>query len=191
MAMIKDFDGPIPGENFTSDTKNYAWHRPPDFTDLDDAIDWSIKKLSAKEAAFGLMTMLDMGLPIVHAARTFVMSGVGEGRWTPDFAILLAGPIARIMMTMGDAADIKYEMGLDNSKPPTKVFLEKMMELKQSNVNKGIEAIDPESIKEEAMSQGTPQEGNSALEEAPIAAPVSRGFASRSSTPINSTEGSM
>lgn len=183
MALMQPMDGPIPGENFTSDTKNYAWHRPPDFTDLDEAIDWSIKKLGEKKAAYGLMTMLDMGMPIVAAARAFVLSGIGEGRWTPDFAILLAGPVARIMMTMGDAAGIKYDMGLTDSKPPTKVFLQKMMELKQSNVDKGIEAVDPEAIKEEAGSQEP-------IEEAPTA-PVSRGFASRPSAPTSPTEGSM
>lgn len=184
---MKPFDGPIPGENFTSDTKNYAWHRPPDFTDLDEAIDWSIKKLSGKDAAFGLMTMLDMGLPIVHAARTFVISGVGEGRWTPDFAILLAGPVARIMMTMGDAAGIKYEMGLDNSKPPTKEFLSFMSNFKKSDVGAAVDAVDPEEIKSEASGQEAPVEE-------PISAPASRGFASKPSTlsaPTEPTEGSM
>ena len=27
--------GPIPGENFTSDERNYPWHRPPEYTDTD------------------------------------------------------------------------------------------------------------------------------------------------------------
>ena len=38
--IIDDFDpaqpsGPIPGENFTSDERNYPWHRPPEYTDMD------------------------------------------------------------------------------------------------------------------------------------------------------------
>ena len=34
--MLKMFDAPIAGENFTSDTRNYPWHRPPEITDYDD-----------------------------------------------------------------------------------------------------------------------------------------------------------
>ena len=36
----KNFDAPIPGENYTAETKNYPWHRPPDIVDYDEAIDF-------------------------------------------------------------------------------------------------------------------------------------------------------
>ena len=33
------FDGPIPGANFTSDERNWPWHRAPDITDTDEALE--------------------------------------------------------------------------------------------------------------------------------------------------------
>ena len=32
-------NAPIPGANYTSDTRNYPWHRPPDITDVDEALE--------------------------------------------------------------------------------------------------------------------------------------------------------
>lgn len=115
-------EGPIPGENYTSDTKNYAWHRPPEITDMDKAIEVSIKQLSSKTGAYGVLNSLLGGLTVVKAAELFVMSGVGKGLWTPDFAILLAGPVAKMIEIMAKDAEIKYNMGLDDISPPTISF---------------------------------------------------------------------
>ena len=62
---MKKFDGPIPGENYTSDTKNYPWHRPPEYDDLDKAIEYIGKRLTNQEYAVGVLTMLEAGIPIV------------------------------------------------------------------------------------------------------------------------------
>lgn len=153
MALIQDFDGPIPGENFTSDTKNYPWHRPPEYTDLDDAIDFTIKRFTKESNAFGLITMLEMGLDVATITRTYVISGIGAGRWTPDFAILLAGPVARIIMTMAKLYKVDYDLGLDEDLPPTKPFLEAMVPVDKSKAVQAAKGVDSEAIKEEAASQ--------------------------------------
>lgn len=115
-------EGPIPGENFTSDTKNYAWHRPPEITDMDQAIEASVKQLASKTGAYGVLNSLLGGLTVVKAAELFVMSGVSKGKWTPDFAILLAGPVAKMIEIMAKDAEIDYKMGIDDISPPTISF---------------------------------------------------------------------
>ena len=74
--MLKDksvlLDGPIPGANYTSDTKNYPWHRPPDFTNLDDAIEDSVKKLTRKKSVFGLISMMQNGMTTFLTEILFV-----------------------------------------------------------------------------------------------------------------------
>ena len=122
-------DGPIPGENYTSDTKNYAWHRPPEFDDIDKAIDYIGKKLTKGDNAVGLLTMIEAGIPIVDLAQMFLMSGIGAGKWTLDYALLLAGPVAHIMVIMAKGYGIKYNLGLDDNKadrPPSIAFLDTM-----------------------------------------------------------------
>lgn len=171
MALIQDFDGPIPGENYTSDTKNYPWHRPPEFTDLDDAIDYTIAKFTKKDNAFGLITMLEMGMSIAVITRTYVISGIGQGRWTPDFAVLLSGPVARIIQLMAKSYDVEADLGIDDGAPPTKVFLEFMGKVDGNRAVEAAESVDPEEIKQEAEAQPpTPLEPSS---------PSGRGFMSR------------
>lgn len=113
MAKLEALDGPIPGENFTSDTKNYPWHRPPDFTDLNEAVDFCIKHLTKKQQSFGILTALEAGVTVAQATRAIVISGISDGKWTPDFAILVAGPVARIIQTLADGYGIDAELGID------------------------------------------------------------------------------
>jgi len=163
MALIQPIDGPIPGENFTSNTKNYPWHRPPEFTDIDDAIEYTIKKFRKKEAAFGLITMIEMGMDISTLTRTYVVNGIGQGRWTPDFAILLAGPVARIMMLMAKSYGVEYDLGIDDSLPPTKVFLDfvgKVSPQRAVEAAESVEATDVAAPTEEPAGEApTPSTG--------------------------------
>lgn len=108
--------GPIPGENFTSDTKNYPWHRPPEYNDLDKAIDGVAKKLLSEESATGILSMVQAGMTIAALTDTFLTSGIGAGKWTPDFALLLAGPTSHIMCLMCEGYGIEYDLGLEEKK---------------------------------------------------------------------------
>jgi hypothetical protein len=140
-------DGPIPGENYTSDTKNYPWHRPPEYTTLDEAIEASFKKLTEENAAYGVLTMLEMGMTVADMTETFLMSGIGAGKWTPDFALLMAGPISHIIYLMAKGYDIDCDMGIDNSyKGPTTAFFKATLKDKK-RIKEATKDIDVEAIK--------------------------------------------
>ena len=133
--LMQHPNGPIPGENYTSDTKNYPWHRPPDHTDLDSAIVDAMKHLSQKANAYGLLNSLSLGVTVVQAATMFVISGVGKGKWTVDHAILLAGPVAKIIQIMADGAKIKYDMGLEDDPIPTVGYYGELTKIESENVS--------------------------------------------------------
>lgn len=113
MSETGIFDGPIPGENFTSDTKNYPWHRPPEITDYDEAVAYSMKTLTDPEVGFKFMSILEAGYSIATATDIFVTQGIGIGKWTPDYAVLIAGPVARTLEIMAKSYGIEAEMGAD------------------------------------------------------------------------------
>ncbi len=141
-----EFDAPIPGENFTSDTKNYPWHRPPQFDELDDAIEFAAEKILDPDNAHGLLMMMQMGADIVTLVDTFLTAGIGAGKWTPDFAILMAGPLAHIMLHLGKGAGLDPKIGIENKKPKmTKAFFEgrKMLD---AEVDEAIGAVDVDAI---------------------------------------------
>lgn len=138
MAIDALLDGPIPGENYTSDTKNYPWHRPPDIVDIDEAIQWSIENLTEEEAGFAMLSLIEAGTDIVTAADIFVTIGIAKGKWTPDFAILLAGPVARVLEIMAKAYEVEYKLGLEKRGPRmTSAFLKAAREGRVEPVDMG------------------------------------------------------
>lgn len=153
--------GPIPGENYTSDTRNYPWHRPPEFTDIDKAIDMIAKRMFSEEGR-GAVVMLKAGIDVASITEMFLMSGVGAGKWTVDFALLLAGPVSHILCLMAEAYDIEYDLGIEDKTPKqTAAFLKEMRK--------------DEEAKKLVLRQ-IPQIQEQAAEQVPEAPPAGGGF---------------
>lgn len=139
---ITKFDGPIPGENYTSDTKNYPWHRPPEITDYDEALEFSVKALTDPEVGFNFISILEAGYSLATAADIFVTQGIGDGKWTPDFAILLAGPVARTLQIMARSYGIEPEVGIDKAYTVISPGILAAYSGQLSDPEAGLEAVD-------------------------------------------------
>lgn len=105
-------DGPIPGENWTSDTRNYPWHRPPQYDDLNDACEAFIAELTEEETVYKLIAAAELGFDVRQLTSIWIMRWVMEGKITIDYGIILAGPVARTIEIVFKATDTEYEMGL-------------------------------------------------------------------------------
>lgn len=175
-------DGPIPGENMTSDTKNYPWHRPPQHTDLDECIEVAFQRLTDEDNVVGLLTMIETGLPIVRLANAFVMSGIADGKWTPDIGLMLAGPVCHIMYLMAEGYGIPYEMGLFRKKhQTTKAFFdraEKINAKKAQSVAQQVQEQNPDLAAQGEQVAQSPEAQNTINQaQEPPAAPAPSGFA--------------
>lgn len=153
MADFNDklMNGPIPGENYTSDTKNYAWHRPPQFTQLDDAIEYSVKWIMDEERADNYILMLEVGWSVVDMSQMFIMNGVGRGLWTFDMGLLMAGPIAHILVIMARGADIKYDLGVEKNDKTASIEYFRALERENPEIVEAMsEVLDPEDMGEDS-----------------------------------------
>lgn len=141
MAVVQ---GPIPGENFTSDRKNYPWHRPPQHTDLDTAIEDVYKRLMGdEEVSTGVLTMIEMGTDISTVTDMIVHQGIGAGKWTPDFALLLAGPVAHIIYLMAKGYGLDPQLGWEPKRTvPTVGFFKQMKKINEASVRSALTGID-------------------------------------------------
>lgn len=104
--------GPIPGANFTSDTKSYPWHQPPEFTNVNKALDMLADKITDFKVANGLLTFVELGVPLYKVSQMVLMQGVAEGKWTLDFALLLAGPLTRMIELICIGFEVEYDVGI-------------------------------------------------------------------------------
>ena len=145
------FDAPIPGENYTTDTKNFPWHRPPEYTLPDDAIQWSIERLLDDEYSMDYMTMLEMGFTVSDVARMFCMAGIMNGKWSVDIALLIAGPIAHILRIMARGYEIDYEMGYEKAPSPSFKTLKALAEAGDNNTT---EELAEDMLQQEDNAEG-------------------------------------
>ena len=109
------FDAPLPGANFTADTKNYSWHRPPDIINYDEAIDYYIQRMDEDKETEMISSMLQIDIHISTVVAGLLMQGISKGKIPIDLAILIAGPMARYIEIIAKSMDIKYEMGVDDA----------------------------------------------------------------------------
>ena len=108
------FEAPIPGANLVADNRKYPWHRPPDITTYDEAVDYMIERLTQEENAEMMYSLLEIKTPVTAIVSGMLMQAIAKGKFQIDLAILIAGPVARYVQILAEDEEIKYEMGLDD-----------------------------------------------------------------------------
>ena len=122
------FDAPIPGENFTSDTKNYPWHRPPEYTDYDESIDYVLTLMSGDQQIASAMSLLDAGISLPTVVDMIITGRIANGYVGIDLGILIAGPVARFLEIMAMSYDIEVSMGKEDELPmPTPAYVKSLV----------------------------------------------------------------
>lgn len=111
MKTMPEFDAPIPGENYTSNTKNYPWHRPPDLVGVQEVVESAMERMSDPERSSLILSGLSEGGTILDFVSYVMLSGLSKGRTSIDTAILAAGPIARYVEAMANAEGIEADKG--------------------------------------------------------------------------------
>jgi hypothetical protein len=118
--MIK---GPIQGENLTVNSKNYAWHRPPQYSNFDDAFRHFVDTaISDTERFQSGMTLAVGGVPATTAISSLLITMVNDGRISPDMSLLLAGPAYKVFTRMLDIAGVEYLNGFESPKDTAEFY---------------------------------------------------------------------
>ena len=115
--MADKIDGPIAGENYTSDTRNYPWHRPPRKTDYVDIVESAVKKLTSPRSTARTIALLEAGESVIDIATGITRLNIGDGRIPVDQGVLAAGPIVKLIDTLGEKAGIEYKKGWEQNPP--------------------------------------------------------------------------
>jgi len=112
--MATTFKAPIPGANFTSNVKNYPWHRPADLVDYDESVDYMISKIKEPEQQELVFSMLEIDVHVTTVVSAILMQAISRGKISIDTAILIAGPLARYISIIATDSGIKHEMGVED-----------------------------------------------------------------------------
>ncbi len=140
-------DAPIPGENFTADTKNYPWHRPPEKADFVEIVDKAIESMNTPQKIGQILTMLESGETILDFVTGTARVTIGNGKIPIDQAVLAAGPIAKFVETVAEEAGIEFERGWDQEpRVMTKARLDALRGVNKKSPKKEPK---PDPVKEE------------------------------------------
>ena len=109
-------DGPIPGQNLTAELGSRPWQTPPQFTTVEEALDYYIPRLQADEVTEQLLDVLEMGVPVTTVANTMQLASVMEGKHSVDVGMLVLPVLIEMIMLIADTAGIEYETGLQKDR---------------------------------------------------------------------------
>ena len=92
-------DAPIPGEGMVSDPDDpYPWEQPPEFTVLEEAVDYLFVSLTEEEALAGLVDSALNGATIMELSKLALFKGFTEGKWNTDLMLMLVEPTSYMIM---------------------------------------------------------------------------------------------
>lgn len=115
MKKAKLFNSPIPGENLTANTRNYDWHRPPQFSDFDDAFEHVIDDvIGNQDRLVAGISIARSGVSAVAIVQSLMLGLVSQGKISPDMSIILAGPVYKTLTKLFDTFGVDYLSGFES-----------------------------------------------------------------------------
>lgn len=100
---VDPFDSPIPGESLTADPSvQRPWERPPEFTDVNDAIQDLFLRITNEDNYEDIMDQIREGTPLDEMTQMFLFTGYTRGKWNVDLMLLLAEPTLYLLIALAE-----------------------------------------------------------------------------------------
>ena len=116
--IASDMDRPIPGQSLTDDPYNPApYERPPEFTSKEEAIEHYLELITNDEYFPDIMKALQEGTEVMTIVELMLTKGFREGEINPDMMLLLAEPLAYILIGLAERQGIRVTIVDDPDDP--------------------------------------------------------------------------
>ena len=90
---------PIPGQSLTDEPRGYAWERPSEYSTPEEALQFYLPRITAKETLEDIMLALDNGFPLATLVKGIYMNGVMDGKHSIDIGLLIAPVLHEIILS--------------------------------------------------------------------------------------------
>jgi len=107
-------DGPIAGQSLTAEINGRPWLNPPQYTTVDETIEYYLDRMSSEEFTDQLVDVLEMGVPVTTLANTIQLGSVMDGVHSVDVGMLVMPFIMEMIMLVGESSGVKYDSGMEN-----------------------------------------------------------------------------
>lgn len=151
------FDAPIPGQSLTAELSARPWQTPPQFTTIEEAIDYYIPRLQSDEVTSQLLDVLEMGIPVTTIANTMQLASVMEGKHSVDVGMLVLPVLIELISLIADTAGIEYSTGLEKEEGVRGTLVNKALmkfQDKEDETEEDIEEVPLPEMEEEKTNTG-------------------------------------
>ena len=105
LEFLGQMQRPIPGQSLTNSPDSpYPWEQPPEFTEIQPAIESLYVSLTEDDAYEAIVDLIDADNTISDAAQIVLYAGFEEGLWNPDLMTLLIEPTMYLIMGLIERA---------------------------------------------------------------------------------------
>ena len=156
MAMI----APIPGQSLTDEPQNFAWERPPEIVDPNEALIFHMDRLSEKEVAESVLFLMEYGYPTDVLTRSMLTASVAEGMHTIDVSLIISPVIEEELGYMARTAGIDYKDTFTEDKTEDELQEEKLRALVLKKLDDQLGKGDNEFTRQTLGALGSSDEDN-------------------------------
>ena len=149
------FDAPIPGQSLTAELGARPWQSPPQFTTVDEALEFYVPRMANDSFSEKLIDVMEMGIPLTTLANSMQMNSVMEGKHSVDVGIIIMPVLIEMMRLIGDSAGIEYDTGMDKKEKTRSTLITKALNKLRDEEAKNETSEEPES---EVVEEPTPVE---------------------------------
>jgi|SRR5210317_818366 hypothetical protein len=151
------FDAPIPGMSLTHELGARPWQSPPQYTTVDEAVEYYLERMSTDEFMDQMADVLEMNIPVTTLANTIQLAGVMDGKHTVDVGMLVMPLLMEMIMLIGDNAGVKYDTGLTDA--PNNTTKDTLIEAVRKEMQQKIDESEEEPEAEEEVTEEEPKSG--------------------------------
>ena len=151
------FDAPIPGMSLTHELGARPWQSPPQYTTVDEAVEYYLERMSTDEFMDQMADVLEMNVPVTTLANTIQLAGVMDGKHTVDVGMLVMPLLMEMIMLIGDNAGVKYDNGLTDA--PDNTTKDTLIEAVRKDMQQKIDESEEEPEVEEVTEEEEPKSG--------------------------------
>ena len=154
MALL----APIPGQSLTDEPNNFAWERPPEISDPDEAVVFHLDRLSEKPIVDSVLHLLQMGFPVDVLTRSILTGAVGSGMHSIDVSLLISPVIEEEIAYMGTTAGINFKDTFGNDETDDDIQEKKLKDVIMVRLEEELGKGDESFIRETTEALGSSQE---------------------------------
>ena len=102
---------PTPGQSLTNNPEILQpYERPPEFVSKEDALNFFLESFLKEDKYNAIMEVLEAGTPVMDLVQLFVMEAFKAGKINPNMMLLLAEPLAYILLGLAEREGIRAEI---------------------------------------------------------------------------------